>query len=475
MNALARGSFSLTRSLFAWTAVLLLGLPLLTPSASAQTALHNGHRATDHDPTLGTFIYRVGPDGEFLCEAADEEDLLALGRSSGEPLNLTVFPSTNDASQITGMRILLRATDQLLEFPEALLAFRRAAARWERAITSPITVVLDVDYGPERFDSGPYGPSVLGSTNSASYFVPGNGGPQEVVDALEAQHPDDEQLQALYGSIPIPTPSTFQDENLGRGIGALANLQALGFFPAETDPDPLTNPFGNVGNVGFNSAFDFDFEPADGISAGQFDFDGVAVHEIGHALGFNSIIGNGGPPENRFYVWDLFRVRPEAVEPGEDLFDGEGWEDAPRVTTPGPPNTEVLVVEGGVTYFKPVQTFFDGFSEIDVSTATGGQQGGDGNQGSHWRDASLRPPSLGEERTIGIMNPTLGRGSRDEYTDNDLRMLEVIGYNVLYAPRSLTLPSPSTASPTTSRRRTPSSSSSSAMSRPAAPWTSRSA
>jgi hypothetical protein len=421
---------------FAGALAVLVGLLFCLP-VSAQAPTHAGHSAADsHDE--GVFVVRMGSDGQAVCESASLEDLETLGRSSG-PLNLTVVPSTNHPRDITGMRILLRATDQLLGFPDALLAFRRSAARWERAITTPITVVIDVDYGPERFNSGPFGPNILASASSAIQEI--DGGVQAMVDALKANHADDEQLLALYDAIPIPTPSTAnlivgEDTtvaNLGTASGTLPNLQALGFAPADVDPDPTVNPFGSVPNIGFNSAFAYDFEPADGISPNATDFEGVAVHEIGHALGFVSVIGGGGPPSNRFRTWDLFRVRPEAVQPGESLYDGEGWETAKRVVTPGPVNTEILLVtDDGTVYFEPVQVFFDGLDEYEVSTATGGRQGGDGQQASHWRDDALRPP--GPNRKIGIMDPNLGRGSRDEFNDNDLRVLEVIGYNVLYAP-----------------------------------------
>jgi hypothetical protein len=42
--------------------------------------------------------------------------------------------------------------------------------------------------------------------------------------------------------------------------------------------------------VYFSSSYTFDFDPTDGISKGSYDFIGVAIHEIGHALGFVSSV-----------------------------------------------------------------------------------------------------------------------------------------------------------------------------------------
>ncbi|MEL6617048.1 MAG: NF038122 family metalloprotease, partial [Bacteroidota bacterium] len=215
----------------------------------------------------------------------------------------------------------------------------------------------------------------------------------------------------------------------GSALMALPNRQALGFAPAELDPNPSVNPFGSVANIGFNSAFSYDFDPADGINSGFTDFEAIVAHEMGHSLGFNSAIGFGGPPNNFFTTWDLFRVRPDAVEPG----DYDSFAAADRVLTPGPPPNRVLVVEGGTTYFEPEHVFFDGLVELATSTATGGREGGDGQQASHWQDDAQRPPSLGEDRRIGIMDPTFG-GGRVLLEDADIRMLQVIGYNVDFDP-----------------------------------------
>src|SRR6056297_1218005 len=285
---------------------LLLGLALLVPTVHAQADVHLGHSAADHVES-GTFVVKAGPDGDLICEHANEAEVAALRSTPGAPPNFTVFSSTNTEQEISGMRILLRATDQLLEFPGALLAFRRAAARWERAISTPITTVIDVDFGPNRFNGGPFPPNVLASASTAARTFAGIG-PDEIVDALLEQNGDDPQLAALYSAIPLPTPTT-AGTSLQRAVVARPLAQAYGYLPAEADPDPVENPFGEFPTIGFNAAFSWDVNPDDGVNPGQFDFEAVAVHEMGHSLGFTSIIGNGGPPNNFFNVLDLFRVR----------------------------------------------------------------------------------------------------------------------------------------------------------------------
>lgn len=374
------------------------------------------------------FVNKLDKDGKIYCDEV-KADNVSLNKTAISE-NLHILPSLNDPNSLRGLKIILRATDQLLQYPEAVLAFRRAAARWERVITTPVTTVLDVDYGPTRFGAA-WGAGVLGSTFTADYYAqksPGvNAVVSDFVQRFKDLKPGNSQLNDLYNAIPIPTPSTVP-ANLSRGIGALINLQALGFIDAVISSDPNINPFGSVPSIGFNSTFSFDFDPSDGIKAGQSDFDAVCTHEIGHALGFKATAGFSSHTgiEDVYHAWDLFRVRPEAVQPGSLT----GFSTAPRVTTAGPPNSVVWATEGGTTYYYSTHVFFDGLSELELSTATSGRLNGDGQQSSHWRDDDQRPPSLGVNRWIGIMDPTLAAGVREEINTNDLRMLEVIGYGI---------------------------------------------
>ena len=391
-------------------------------------------------PHAGLHVLTLAPDGTLACDAASEAQGLALAdrRVAPEAVQLTPLPSLNAEAALSDFRIVLRATNQLLAQPEVLLAFRRAAARWERILRSDVTIVIDVDYGPERFGE-PYPSNVLGSTASYNFsnvtenLAPGPGA-GDIVARLK-QHATDPQLTALYDAIPLPTPSTSIQGELNRGLLGFVTLQVLGYAAA----DASTNlPFGRVSSIGFNDILPYDFDPTDGIASNRFDFEGTALHEIGHALGFTSAVGFSLTGSNPlFSPWDLFRVRPEDVEPGESLTDGAGFEVAPRVVTPGPPTTEVLTTENGVTYYQPVQVFFDGLGEYEVATGT--STGGDGFQASHWRDDALRPPSLGADRKVGIMDPNIGPGTRDEITYADIRVLDVLGFEVDYDPPTATV------------------------------------
>ncbi len=361
------------------------------------------------------------PNGLLGCDVASEAQATAL-RTADEragTVHLTELPSLNRPG-VSLFRIRIRATDQLLAQPAALMAFRRAAARWERIIQTPVTTMMDLDFGPKRFGTA-YPANVLGSTNSAQVIVGGSTS-ATIRDAIAARQTDPAKL-ALVNAIPYPTPSTVAGEMgntpLGQAFVGLVTRQSLGFAPAVT---PTAAGFGTIPTIGFNSAFNYDFNPRDGVSAGQTDFEAVAVHEIGHALGFTSAIGGSSAANPYFAPWDLYRVRPETVTPGESYTDGVGWEVTRRLLQPGPtlpagqPGNHVMFV---------------GDAEYELSTATGGREGGDTQQASHWRADEYRS---GPGAYIGIMDPTLAAGDREEITDADIDALELFGYVVRRAP-----------------------------------------
>jgi hypothetical protein len=163
----------------------------------------------------------------------------------------------------------------------------------------------------------------------------------------------------------------------------------------------------NVGTadsgITFNSDFVFDFDRSNGIAAGAFDFVGVAAHEIGHALGFISgvdILDINSPPVN-----GPFR---------DDQFTFVNTLDLYRYSAA---STALGAIDWTASTSDKYFSLNRGVSSI-ASFATG-ENFGDGRQASHWKDG------LG----LGIMDPTFSRGELGIIRENDLRALDVIGWN----------------------------------------------
>jgi hypothetical protein len=200
-----------------------------------------------------------------------------------------------------------------------------------------------------------------------------------------------------------------------------ANARALGLSVEYGTGD---NSFDGL--ITFNTRFAFDFDSSDGITAGAYDFVGVATHEIGHALGFISGVNvldnfNGSGDYQRddqlTYVSpvDLFRYTSLSAATSANGLTG----------TPGIPNFTLGTyapdfTPGGGT-IDPIDQYFslDNGATVLASLATG-RNFGDGQQASHWKD----------NLTLGIMDPTSNRGEVQRFSANDLRLFDVIGYTL---------------------------------------------
>ncbi len=292
---------------------------------------------------------------------------------------------------VNGLTITLRGTAQLEGFPDAKNAFIRAAAQWEAQIRNPISIIVDVDYGPTRFGT-PYPSGVLGSTGTSITTQSYSNVRTRLVNSAGSA-----AETTLYNALPATSVNT--------DVGTVSSVRvplpparALGIAAADgTSADA---------SIGFNSNFLFDFDPSNGIDSDKTDFDAVAVHEMGHALGF---ISNVGGSTTALSLWDIFRFRPG--------------------TTMATFTTAQRILSVGGEH-----RFYDNHPELACSTGGPSGTGGDGRQASHWKADELTGGVY-----IGIMDPTLSRGQRKVMTSNDLQMLETIGYTI-----SGTLPTPCT-------------------------------
>ncbi|WP_066722830.1 NF038122 family metalloprotease [Sphingomonas pituitosa] len=291
---------------------------------------------------------------------------------------------------------------------QAELGFKIAASYWESVLTNNVTLHFDVGFAK-------LGPNVLGGTSSTlltnvgidSYYgalaatgtsaldgtVLSHLAPLSPTGSVSAIVPNYAKPATLDGVAATGTRLTPDGKAISNTMAlSSANAQALGAAAADVDA-----------TIQFSSDFAFDFDPTNGIKAGTADFIGVAIHEMGHALGFlsaaddfNYSVGSGFKTDNYWwaYALDLFR------------YSGDGklnWAfDQPSYFS----------IDGGKTVFQGKDYF---------ST---GEDYGDGWQASHWKANNTC------SNYVGVMNPYTCGGQMDEITSADLALMDAIGWNL---------------------------------------------
>ena len=299
---------------------------------------------------------------------------------------------------------------------QAEQGFNIAAGYWSSILTNNVTINLGVSFAA-------LDPGVIGSTGSRRVdFSVANW--ENLVNASKSG-------STLDQNAVLPTLVNGGFSGLTTGVDASGNndTNALAPVNGKTASKILYsnssvvkavggllpgNPETRDGNVTFSSNFGFDFDPTDGIDDGTFDFIGVAIHEIGHALGFVSgvdFLDVFGKPNG-----------PGAGQLGYDLNDTSIFSalDLFRYSSPGVIN---LAAGGQDTYFS----LDGGLTALFGNKFATGRFNGDGDQASHWKDAS------GANRCgpqLGIMDPTFCFGQMGVVTGLDLAAYDAMGWNL---------------------------------------------
>jgi hypothetical protein len=383
------------RQILALGLVLIVFLPTLVITVSAYAPVDN---TTDYDH----FLIYADEKGDTVCrEATDSEarELDKIKPAGLRPINhLDLIKSGLKAEALPQhLTIILRASANLQANAPAMAAFTRAAQAWENIITSPVTIYIDADVGPNNFGT-PWDDGVLGATSSPSISV----GYTTVRSTLNAIA-NTAAKQTVYNALPQSSVPIDSGSGSATTVSVSATIaRAIGLA------DPTAQPTDGAARIGFNSAVNFDFDSSNGV-VGR-DFQSVATHEIGHALGFTSRSGGGGTPIPS--MWDLYRFRSGTT--------AGTFTTAPRIMTVGGPALNSQY------YFVP------GITEIGLSD--GGPQpppeppfpnNSDGNQSSHWRQALLNFGGV----YIGIMDPRLPLNITRPITSADTDALNIFGYN----------------------------------------------
>lgn len=341
-----------------------------------------------------------------LPAAGAEPDFLTpvqLGASSADPGLQPAGSSSAVHLGSGGLNLVIqpRSGGSLAGNAPALAAFNRAAATWASYITDDITIVIDADV----YSFGPGSSNIIGGTNpvylQGGYLGVGgllvDDAADEADDGIVSYLPDNLSMRSLTGI-------AFS----GNVLLTKANAKALG-LPASY-LDSLVNTTIDA-RIDFNSDFAFSYDRST-AAPGTVDFESVALHEIGHALGFLSqtdtadgipIGTNLSGATMSVTTLDLFRFAT-AGHPT----DAVGFTNEIRELTPG--------VAAGI---------FDGTTFYDMST---GVSRGDGRQASHWKDGDL----TGNQ--IGALDPTINFGQIFTPSAADLRALDLIGYDIAPVP-----------------------------------------
>ncbi len=313
--------------------------------------------------------------------------------------------------------VALQGTDPALA-TSIQTGFSQATSIWSSLLGDPITVNLMLNW--EELDSG-----TLASANSPDVYHAYSA----VHAALTADRTSADDFTAVANMPPSPAiggytnardgTRYFNPPNASLASTVLsidrANAKALGLLAAHDAGLDATIRF----NSNLYDDWDFSHMPTPGL----YDFIGVALHEIGHALGFTSGVSavdlytGLGPNANVDLNGDEPGIGTGDNIPIFTVIDMFRHSDESNLVSP----QALELAAGGTPFFQ-----------IDGSTPLGyfstGVHNGDGRQPSHWK-----------ANTDAVLKPAFARGTIQDITPLDLIAFDVIGYQIVPEPSTFVL------------------------------------
>jgi hypothetical protein len=301
---------------------------------------------------------------------------------------------------------------------DAYYALRRAANTWESILLDNIIINVWVDFAS-------LGANVLGDAgpSGAAYDYTSEFLPQIANHLLSSPDPFLANLPSGADPFPVLLPAGFTFT--GNITMSFANAKALGFtdaFLTTCNPTPGAMGSGNFcdGVMRFSRDFPLDLDRSDGVVG--YDLEGIAMHELGHILGFFSEVDTIDcmlSPQCGLYS-------PLGGAADISMLDLYRFADCQR---------KLLCVENEPTVVAQFATATRYLGTADPAIFWGGPAGrfevaqgfytGDGAQASHW--AKMGVP-------LGLMDPDVAAGELQVISGADRRAFQALGYDVVVVP-----------------------------------------
>ncbi len=361
--------------------VALANEPNVTISEKASVVERYADGSVASLPTETVWRYMCGSDttgltGDDLIEvAAHHEALVAQG--------VTTIDNTSGRG---GINVIFNTSGSLPSGAASALSLAEAVI--ESTFDDPTTVIVSLSFAN-------MGSGVLGATGSQYVQDSWSDSRAGLINGMDG----DDSIQSF-----LPTGTTIP-VRYNASSSTVTNETRI-FWTRANYKAAVGSSGGTDATMTYNTQFNWDYNPANGIGNSSHSFVDVVIHEVGHAMGFTSGVDFR---TNDIEALDIYRFQR-----------GDGGNDYNPDTT-----AEFQTTPRLADFNNPTGDDVNS----DIISAEYRMSDGSPWQASHFREQGNCSPTT----NIGIMDPAFNSGctflGRGYYTDGDKDMFDAIGYD----------------------------------------------